>query len=274
MIEEAAGVSKHRRRKERAERRLEATDSALLRAQDLLREVRHQLRPLERQAEAARRHGELVSELDALRRYLSGRELSVLGSRMVALGATKAGALEVGGEDLSRLAHLDAQVVSVESSLGSARREAEVADLAELVSTAEGLRARASGLAALLAERGRGVERDRLAAVDHDVVLSLEAEAASLKEQLALTELSAQELLPVEAELAAAETALERESRELGAQGPGPGHQRAAQRDAEGQVRAEIASLRRATELSGVEMRRLTARQDAVDGRQARLQRK
>ena len=122
---------------------------------------------------------------------------------------------------LSRLAHLDAQVASAESSLGSARREAEVADLAELVSTAEGLRARASGLAALLAERGRGVERDRLAAVDHDVVSSLEAEAASLKEQLALTELSAQELLPVEAELAAAETALERECQGAGRPGTG-----------------------------------------------------
>jgi chromosome segregation protein len=272
VIEEAAGVSKHRRRKEKAERRLEATESALLRAQDLLREVRHQLRPLERQAEAARRYGDLVGELDALRRYLSGRELSMLGSRMVAMGATKAELSRSEAEVLSRLAHLDAQVASAESSLDAARREAEVADLAELVSTAEGLRARASGLAALLAERGRGVERDRLAAVDHDVVSSLEAEAASLEEQLARTELRAEELLPLEAELAAAEAALETESRALEARGPGPGRQQVAQREAEGQVRAEIASLRRAAELAGVEIRRLSTREDAVGSRQARLQ--
>ena len=54
IIEEAAGVLKYRRRKEKAERRLDATEANLLRVQDLLREVRRQLRPLERQAEAAR----------------------------------------------------------------------------------------------------------------------------------------------------------------------------------------------------------------------------
>ena len=45
IIEEAAGVLKYRRRKEKAERRLEATEANLLRLQDLLREVRRQLRP-------------------------------------------------------------------------------------------------------------------------------------------------------------------------------------------------------------------------------------
>ena len=53
IIEEAAGVLKYRKRKEKAERRLDATEANLLRLQDLLREVRRQLRPLERQAEAA-----------------------------------------------------------------------------------------------------------------------------------------------------------------------------------------------------------------------------
>ena len=67
IIEEAAGVLKYRKRKEKAERRLEATEVNLLRVQDLIREVRRQLRPLERQAEAARRHGEIVGELRALR---------------------------------------------------------------------------------------------------------------------------------------------------------------------------------------------------------------
>jgi hypothetical protein len=66
IIEEAAGVLKYRRRKEKSERRLDATEASLLRVQDLLREVRRQLRPLERQADAARRHGDLVAELTAL----------------------------------------------------------------------------------------------------------------------------------------------------------------------------------------------------------------
>src|SRR5436305_11212159 len=75
IIEEAAGVLKFRRRKEKAERRLDATEANLLRVQDLLREVRRQLRPLERQAEAARRHGDLVAELNALRIFTAGREI-------------------------------------------------------------------------------------------------------------------------------------------------------------------------------------------------------
>ena len=72
VIEEAAGVLKFRRRRERAERRLESSEQNLLRLQDLQREVRRQLRPLERQAEAARRHDGLVAELRALRLHLAG----------------------------------------------------------------------------------------------------------------------------------------------------------------------------------------------------------
>ena len=73
IIEEAAGVLKFRRRKEKAERRLTATEANLTRLQDLLREVRRQLRPLEKQADAARRHGDVVAELTALRIHLAGR---------------------------------------------------------------------------------------------------------------------------------------------------------------------------------------------------------
>ena len=215
VIEEAAGVSKHRRRREKAERRLEATESALLRAQDLLREVRRQLRPLERQAGAARRHGDIMAELLALRRHLYGRDVSVLGARLGSVATTKA---ELGRSEaaaVSALARLDDEVVSAESVLDAGRRDADQADLAELVSSAEGLRARANGIAALLTERGRGIERDRVAAVDRDVVSSLEAEAASLSDQLRATEREAAELVPMEAELVAAEKALAQEAAEL-----------------------------------------------------------
>src|SRR5436305_2564935 len=81
IIEEAAGVLKYRKRKEKAERRLEATEGNLLRLTDLLREVRRQLRPLERQADAARRYEGLVAELRAARLHLAGREIEQLRSR-------------------------------------------------------------------------------------------------------------------------------------------------------------------------------------------------
>ena len=81
VIEEAAGVLKHRRRRERAERRLAATEENLERLGDLLREVRRQMRPLERQAAAARSHASLAEELRDLRLYLIGRELAALDER-------------------------------------------------------------------------------------------------------------------------------------------------------------------------------------------------
>ena len=54
FIEEAAGVLKHRKRKEKALRKLDATDGNLTRLNDLLSEIRRQLKPLGRQAEVAR----------------------------------------------------------------------------------------------------------------------------------------------------------------------------------------------------------------------------
>ena len=55
FIEEAAGVLKHRRRKEKALRKLDAMEGNLTRVTDLAAEVRRQLGPLGRQAETARR---------------------------------------------------------------------------------------------------------------------------------------------------------------------------------------------------------------------------
>lgn len=54
FIDEAAGVAKHRRRKERALRKLESMDVSLIRVLDLTEELRARLRPLARQAKAAR----------------------------------------------------------------------------------------------------------------------------------------------------------------------------------------------------------------------------
>jgi chromosome segregation protein len=284
VIEEAAGVSKHRRRKEKAERRLEATEGALLRAQDLLKEVRRQLRPLERQADAARRYADVMAELTALRRHLHGRELSVLGARMTTVAGTKVDLGRAEGSALSTLARLDAAVVASEAALDARRQRAEVTDLAELVSSAEGLRARASGLVALLAERARSIERDRAATIDRDVVSSLEAESASLSDQLAQTDRDALGLLPAEAELEAAEEALARETAELegafsGQGGPVPvgldgvacGRPAATPAQRAGEVRAELLALRRETEQTDAEMRRVNARIEALEARRARL---
>src|ERR1700689_1411246 len=81
IIEDAAGVRKHRQRRERAERRIAATQENLERLGDLVREVRRQIRPLERQAAAARSHASLADELKELRLFLAGTELADLVAR-------------------------------------------------------------------------------------------------------------------------------------------------------------------------------------------------
>jgi chromosome segregation protein len=54
FIEEAAGILKHRRRKEKTLRKLEAMEANLTRLSDLAGELRRQLKPLGKQAEIAR----------------------------------------------------------------------------------------------------------------------------------------------------------------------------------------------------------------------------
>ena len=72
FIEEAAGVLKHRKRKEKALRKLEACEGNLNRLADLITEIRRQLKPLGRQAEVARKAAVVQAEVrDARARLLA-----------------------------------------------------------------------------------------------------------------------------------------------------------------------------------------------------------
>ena len=72
FIEEAAGVLKHRKRKEKALRKLDAMQANLTRVQDLTTELRRQLKPLGKQAEIARRAAVIQADLrDARLRLLA-----------------------------------------------------------------------------------------------------------------------------------------------------------------------------------------------------------
>lgn len=72
FVEEAAGILKHRRRKERTLRKLEAMETNLTRLNDLAGEIRRQLKPLGRQAEVAREAQGIAAEVrDAKARLLA-----------------------------------------------------------------------------------------------------------------------------------------------------------------------------------------------------------
>jgi chromosome segregation protein len=192
VIEEAAGVLKFRRRRERAERRLESSEQNLLRLQDLQREVRRQLRPLERQAEAARRHDGLATELRALRLHLAGRELDSLGRRLESAERSRAELSEREVANRAELTRLDELVGVTEAEL----TQVQAWDGADRLGRAERLFERQRGVANVLAERRRAVAASLAAAAEADVVAALESESARLAADLSAAEAAAEMLAP------------------------------------------------------------------------------
>ena len=81
LIEEAAGVLKHRRRKEKALRKLEAMQANLTRLVDLTAELSRRLKPLGRQAEMAKKAAAIQAELRDARLRLARRRLRDAGRR-------------------------------------------------------------------------------------------------------------------------------------------------------------------------------------------------
>ncbi len=271
IIEEAAGVLKYRKRKEKSERRLQSTEANLTRVQDLLREVRRQLRPLERQADAARRHGSLVDELGGLRLFLAGRELDQLKTRSDTNRAERNGLATTEATLVRDLAALDAEVMAAESQLA----ESGDVHLSAALTRCESLRERARGVAALLAERGAGLRRERDATIDLDVIASLEAEAAGVAADLREVDEQAENLVPdaERLEVAEVELAVERDrfQSELGDGTPAPS-------GAAAEVRGELGALRQAVARADAERQRLVARRAelldakvALDARVSRL---
>lgn len=89
LIEEAAGVLKYKRRKERALRKLISMEQNLARAKDVLKEVNRQLQPLERQARKAQDYGELANQLRSVEISLSVKQLQELRRKWNELDSTE-----------------------------------------------------------------------------------------------------------------------------------------------------------------------------------------
>ena len=264
IIEEAAGVLKFRRRKEKAERRLAATEGNLTRVQDLLREVRRQLRPLERQAEAARRHGDLVAELRALQVHLAGRDIANLKQRLETTLRRKNELATRERELKSSLAQLDTAVLTTEAQLSAMGGD----DVSDALVRFESLREKARGLGALLTERRRNLERERNASVDAAVIATLEAEASRLTGELEQVETEAAALAPELARLADAEAQLASQRTEFEGQwaaGVTPPTSRAAE------IRGELAALRAAVDRDRGESTRVRQRVEALEQKATRL---
>jgi chromosome segregation protein len=129
-IEEAAGISKHLRRRQRAERKLAGLEQDVLRLQDVLVELRRQLKPLKQQAEMAKRHEQITAQADQLAWKLAAARLRELR----AAREEKRGGWEEGlarrNAAKERLEHIDTDIerlTSARSEAASALADAQAA---------------------------------------------------------------------------------------------------------------------------------------------------
>ena len=155
FVEEAAGVLKHRKRKEKAIRKLDATEGNLTRLSDLLSEIRRQLKPLGRQAEVARRASVIQMEVrDARARLLADDAVTVQKSLEKELADEEALRERRTAVEEALTAGRTAEVELEEALRSDAPLLAQAQDTWFRLS---GIRERLRGTAGLAAERVRNV---------------------------------------------------------------------------------------------------------------------
>ncbi|MEN0129460.1 MAG: chromosome segregation protein SMC [Brevundimonas sp.] len=187
FIEEAAGVLKHRKRKEKALRKLDAMQANLTRLGDLTGEIRRQLGPLGRQAEVARKAAVVQTDLRDARARLLADDLAQLTAQLdqeiadeTALAAQRAEVEAVLTQTRAHLATLEREAAEAAPALSEASevwyRLSSLRERLRGTSSLAADRVRLLGVAA--PERSGGSDPDDLAA-QAERVRTAEAELAS-----------------------------------------------------------------------------------------------
>ncbi|MGQ0623068.1 MAG: chromosome segregation protein SMC [Sporichthyaceae bacterium] len=270
FIEEAAGVLKHRKRKEKALRKLEAMQANLTRVSDLITELRRQLKPLGKQAEIARRAATVQADLRDARLRLLADDLISLRESLEA---------EVADETALR-----ARAAEVEHRLGAARRaedasEAALAEAAPALARAQetwyrlsALRERFRGTAGLAAERARHLAAGAEQSQPGRDPAETEAEAAQVRAQegelAAGVEAARATLVGAVEARSAAEAALADEERRLSA----VIRAAADRREGLARLQGKVGGLRSRAAAAEAELGRLTGALSAARGRAAGAQ--
>ncbi|MDI9953566.1 chromosome segregation protein SMC [Rhodococcus sp. IEGM 1305] len=211
FIEEAAGVLKHRKRKEKAVRKLDAMQANLARLNDLTAELRRQLKPLGRQAEVARRAQTVQADLRDAKLRLAADDLVTRREEL---------ANQAQDEKVAREQHDQVTEALDEANLELGRHEQELSRLTPGAEAAaqtwfqlSALAERVNATIRIARERARHLDSepsanrgqdpdemearaDRIAAEEMELVEAVEMARAALdaaKEQLALGEETAAE---------------------------------------------------------------------------------
>jgi chromosome segregation protein len=173
VIEEAAGVTKHRSRRDRAVRRLERTDHDLERLTDILAQQAKALRPLKRQANAAARYDSVKSESVAIALWLGGEQLRSLRSRLSTASIEREDAREGVQKGEAELSDLRSSLETSRAASDKVRSELnkDTAAAARLETVRERLRS----ITAVARERSMSISSRREGADERLEDLNLEA---------------------------------------------------------------------------------------------------
>ncbi|OLE20690.1 MAG: chromosome segregation protein SMC [Catenulispora sp. 13_1_20CM_3_70_7] len=271
FIEEAAGVLKHRKRKEKALRKLDAMQANLTRLTDLTAELRRQLKPLGRQAEVARRAVVIQSDLRDARLRLLADDLLTLRKAFEQESADEE-QMKVRRKQLER-EYAEAQAREAELEQRGAALVPHLAETQETWYKLSSLKERYRGSAQLAAERVRNASRTPAEERRGRDPEEMRAEAQRIREEEA--EL-AEEIAEAQETLAGAvmrrtdaETALQQEERRLAASVRAAADQRESLAKLDGRVGA----MRSKTAAADAEIGRLGVAAEEARGRAAAVQR-
>ncbi|MGB3333572.1 MAG: AAA family ATPase, partial [Mycobacterium sp.] len=189
FIEEAAGVLKHRKRKEKAVRKLDAMAANLARLTDLTTELRRQLKPLGRQAEVARRAATIQADLRDAKLRLTADDLVSRQAEFTGTTDAEATLRREHDQITERLAVAADELTAHESAVASLTQRAESAQQTWFSLSA--LAERVSATVRIASERAHHLDEEPIttAGVDPDA-LEAEAEQVAAAEQQLLAELA------------------------------------------------------------------------------------
>ncbi|HEV6951810.1 MAG TPA: chromosome segregation protein SMC [Promicromonospora sp.] len=187
FIEEAAGVLKHRKRKEKALRKLDAMQGNLARLGDLTAELRRQLGPLGRQAEAARKAQTVQRDLRDARSRLLADDLAQLTAQLEQERADERSLRQRQAETEAALSEARATLARLEAETSAESQQ--VSQAGDTVFALSQTRERLRSLQSLAAERARllGTAEPAHQGQDPDDLEAQAARARASEEEL-LTE--------------------------------------------------------------------------------------
>lgn len=184
FIEEAAGVLKHRKRKEKALRKLDAMQGNLARLGDLTAELRRQLGPLGRQAEAARKAQTVQRELRDAKSRLLADDLAQLTAQLEQERADERSLKERQAETEAALTEARGMLARLEAAMSAESQQVNQAG--DTVFALSQTRERLRSLQSLAGERARllGTAEPTRQGQDPDDLEAQAARARASEEEL------------------------------------------------------------------------------------------